>query len=239
MGTDLHLMVEVQMDDGWMPVVDKIWPNDQGHEGSPWDVTPVIDRHYGLHSVLADVRNKSGRGSVMMMPIHHPETGEFVDMYRYDTDDGGHDPLIPISLPRGIPEDVNPIWRDWMKQENVGLHDPSWLTLEDIEGNDGIWDQVLYEQAVVSEVEYKRYLADGTKPTMHARASGGPGARTVTEVEYAAGERGEESTAIDMRWKGNTVRDDVPKSWWATVAVMHIVEAKTGRPIRLLISFDS
>lgn len=63
--------------------------------------------------------------------------------------------------------------------------------------------------------------------------------RIVTVEEYEAGERGEQ-TAIDFRWVGNALKDDVPTSWWATLAVMHLV-APEGDPdrVRMLIVFDS
>lgn len=38
-------------------------------------------------------------------------------------------------------------------------------------------------------------------------AAGGPGVRTVNEVEYAAGVRGETLTCISARWRSGTLRE--------------------------------
>lgn len=232
MGTDIHSIVEVEVDGRWEPMFEKVWPNARAEDHTQiFARVPIIARHYGLFSVLADVRNQTGRGTKTMMKQIIPEYGEIE--FEYDTDDGGHDPLTPIAVPRGIPDDASPVWKRFASQGM--MHDPSFLLLEELEDTD-LWDQVLYEQAVVMENEYVEWLASGKMPETHARGVGGPGMRIVTEVEYAAGVRGEQ-TAVDFRWKGNTVRDDVEKSWWATVAMMRIVSG--GRKVRLMICFDS
>lgn len=236
MGTDLTGMVEILTETGWQPVIAPVWPNAKyGYEPGerPFDIHPSFARHYPLFSVLADVRNRTGRGKVYKqtheIPGHGPIT---VD---YDTDDGGHDPLVPIDLPRGVPEDCNDAWKVFNEQSM--LHDPTWFTLKELE--QGPWDQMIYKQGVAPEEEYLRFLKTGEPPRNYARGIGGPGMRTVNEVEYAAGERGEQ-TAVDFRWTGKTVYEDAPNSWWATLAVMHLV-APDGddERVRLLLVFDS
>lgn len=235
MGTDVTAMVEVQMGDRWVPAIAPIWPNAKyGEPGErPFALMPVIARHYAMFSVLADVRNRSGRGTQTMQKVMHPEVGEIE--FLYDTDDGGHDTLVPIAMPRGVPEGVNEGWAEFAKSPH--LHDVTWLTLEEIEA--GPWDQVIHEQAIIYEGEYLAWRDTGQMPQLHARGVGGPGMRTVTVEEYEAGERGEQ-TAIDFRWVGRTVYEDAPDSWWATVAVMNLV-APEGHPekVRLLLAFDS
>jgi hypothetical protein len=228
-------MVEVMIDGRWRGMLDPIWPNDgykrRGEE--PFVMAPVIGRHYALYSVLADVRNQSGRGTVTHMVGEYE--GHKIE-YDYDTDDGGHDPLEFISVPKGVPEDANQAWREFTKQEM--LHDPSWLTLAEIEA--GPWDQYIYEQAIAYEDEYVRWKEKGEAPTMHARSVGGPGLEVVNEVEYAAGKRGPQQTAVDFRWKGNTVREDVGRSWWLTVAIMRMIAPNQDpNRVRLLFVFDS
>jgi hypothetical protein len=231
-------MVEVQDDDGqWRPVVAPVWPNakygeEQGQK--PFAVCPVPPRHYGLFSVLADVRNRTGRGKVTM--IKHEIEGVPFE-FRYDTDDGGHDPIEPIATPRGVPLDANPAWRAFATDDNV--HDATWLTLQEIEAAPQ-WDQVLYEQAVAIEEDYIVYQETGKPPGNHARSVGGPGLAVVTEVEYAAGKRGENQTAVDFRWTGKTVREDVATVWWAIVAMMTLVAPEgDSEKVRLLAVFDS
>jgi hypothetical protein len=194
---------------------------------------PVLPRHYGLFAVLADVRNRTGRGKITMMKHFVPDHGEVE--FEYDTDDGGHAPLIPIDTPRGVPEGANEGWVGFCSQGPI--HDPSWFTLAELEA--APWDQVLEEQAVITENEYLAWRETGKMPTMHARGVGGPGMRTVTVEEYEAGERGEQ-TAIDFRWVGKTLFDDIPDAWWATLAVMHLVAPEgDDEKVRLLVAFDS
>lgn len=228
-------MVEVQIGNEWRPIVKPIWPND-GYDQrgeSPFAITPVIARHYGLFSVLADVRNRTGRGYVTH--IVDEVEGHRVE-YDYDTDDGGHDPLAYIAEPKGVPEDANEAWQKFTSLPK--FHDMTWLTLAELEA--GPWDQVLYEQGVAYEDEYLAWKNEGIQPRMHARSVGGPGLRIVNEVEYAAGERGETQTAVDFRWTGKTVREDVSPGFWVIVEVMRILCPSQDKDrIRLLLAFDS
>lgn len=239
MGTDAHFMVEVRLDDGqWLPVISKIWPNHgwQDHGEEPLTITPVLPRDYGLYSILADVRNRTGRGPTYMKTIEVP--GHEPVEYPYDTDDGGHDPLLPIAEPRGVPTDANVMWREFTAQEDVGFHDPSWLSLREIVTAD--WEQVLYEQAVVLEPEYLAWRDNGVMPTSHSRGIGGEGVITVNEVEYAAGKRGERETAVTFRWRQGPLRESVPGSFWLMVATMTMLAPDGDNDrVRLLMVFDS
>lgn len=234
MGTDAHFMVEVKSDDRWVAVIAPIWPDAVTREhGVPFGLYPVVPRHYGLYSLLADVRNRTGRGKVSMIKQHIEGHGEVE--FRYDTDDGGHEPLRPIAPPRGLPEDVNGPWRKFTQESWV--HDPTWLTLDELESAD--WDQVLQEQAIVREEDYLLWRETGEMPELRPRGVGGEGIRVVTVEQYEAGERGE-TTAIDFHWVGQTLREDVPKAWWATLAVMRMIAPHGDtEKVRLLVAFDS
>ncbi len=227
-------LVEVQIEGTWIPMLAPVWPNDgfQNRGENALGKTPVIVRDYALFSVLADVRNRTGRGYV----VHIKDEIEGIPVeYDYDTDDGGHDPLIPIAMPRGVPKDASPPWKKFVKSHK--LHDETWLTLADLLGAD--WDQVIYEQAVASEEEYLRWKETGVPPKMASRSMGGPGMRIVNEVEYAAGERGEQ-TAVDFRWRGKTVREEASKAWWATIGMMTIIAPDSdAERVRMLLAFDS
>lgn len=228
-------LIEAQVEGTWIPMLAPVWPNDgfQNRGEEPLAKTPVIVRDYALFSVLADVRNRTGRGYT----VHIKDEIDGIPIeYDYDTDDGGHDPLIPIAMPRGVPGDASEPWRKFMKAHKV--HDPTWLTLGDLLGAD--WDQVVYEQAVAYENEYLHWKETGEPPKMGARSVGGPGLRVVNEVEYAAGVRGEKQTAIDFRWRGGTVREQASKAWWATLGMMTLIAPnQDAEKVRMLLAFDS
>lgn len=249
MGTDATALVEIQDADGtWKPVVKPIWPNPgwQDRNERPFAGSPHISRHYALFSVLADVRNRTGRGTQTMAYAHNAETGELIRddsgepmKVPYDTDDGGHDPLEYIDVPRGVPDDAFEAWKGFV-EAHPGTHDPTWFTLNELDKDLPIWDQVIYEQCVMTEEEYAAFRDEGKRPKYFARGVGGDGSRTVNEVEFAAGIRGEKMTGIDVRFKGRTVRDDVGSAWWATLAVMHLVAPDGDNTrVRILIVFDS
>lgn len=227
-------MVEVESDNKWVAVVAPIWPDALSKDpAKPFGLYPVVERHYGLFSMLADVRNRTGRGKVTMLKQFIEGIGE--TEFLYDTDDGGHEPIEAIAPPRGLPEGANGGWIKFCREEWV--HDPTWLTLDELETAD--WEQVLQEQAVIREEDYLRWRDTGKMPELRPRGVGGEGIRVVTVEEYEAGERGE-TTAIDFHWVGNTLAEDIPKSWWATLAVMRLIAPHGDtQKVRLLVAFDS
>lgn len=239
MGTDSHALVEVQINGQWRPMVEPVWPVDadtDAHTGRPrLDTTPGLPRHYGLFSLLADVRNRTGRmGSVMQ---HAVINGHEVD-FEYDMDDGGHDPLIPISVPRGLPDDAFIGFKSFASQR--GIHDPTWLLASEIRLGSECYDQPFIEHCIATEEEYLEFVRSGKEPKLQARSMGGPGTRVVSELEYAEGVRGDKDTGVSMSWASGTLREDLPLSWWAICAMMVMV-APDGdlEKVRLLLAFDS
>lgn len=199
MGTDLWTLIEVS------------------NNGEPWRVLGTMNRamktrrDYPLFSILADVANHGGRHEPTWqeprtVTLPDGETAE-VPGWWYSPDDGGHDRIEPISLPRGVPDDATDDWKAtvlmWkVKSKSV---DTSWLTPEEIVA--GPWDQPLTFYGMVSEDEYAALKKDGTPPDNHVNQVGGPHVRVVSEEEYEAGERGEEITYINARWSAGTVRE--------------------------------
>lgn len=238
MGTDITMLVEGRHHGRWTPLIGKaMWPDEVNRRlGS----TPVLVRNYELFSMLADVRNRSGRGTKQLRTIADPSGGPDVE-WIYDTDDGGHDPLIPISNPKGVPDDASQVWKDWLNepQNDIVYHDPSFLTLEEL--RTGQWDQVVYRDAVLTEEEYIALRDHGVQPTSLARGIGGVGALTVNEVEYAAGKRGENVTGVNTRWRAGTVRDNTKTFMVMMTAFEGAAEEVLGGAdnIRILFAFDS
>lgn len=239
MGTDATGLVEVKRGSEWLPELRPIWPQAEATRiGEAFDISPGLPRDYALFSILADVRNRTGRGFKTMQTVTHPEYGSVE--FEYDTDDGGHDPLTPIAMPRGIPIDASIPWREFVEtMQGAGvLHDPTFLTLAEIEAGD--WEQIVYYQAVVPEKTYLHWLETGHPPKGHPRGMGGDGVLVVNEVEYAAGQRGENATAVDFRWTGKTAAEEMHKSWGATLDIMRLIAPDHDpEKVRLMVAFDS
>jgi hypothetical protein len=241
MGTDATALVEVKVTDRWVPAIMPIWANpcynpDDANPMLRETLTPipVMERDYVLFSLLADVRNRSGRGWKTMMKAPVPDSDEFIE-WEYDTDDGGHDPIIPIAPPRGVPKDATTPWQELGKSDH--FHDLTYLTLDELEGAN--WDQRVYSQGVVSEEEYIAYRDHGTLPKMVARGAGGKNHLTVNEVEYNAGQRGEGMTSIDLRWASGTVRDHAPWFFRHMEVMTLLAPDHDHTRVRLMVAFDS
>lgn len=232
------MLVEGYHHGQWWPLTGRaMWPDEVNRRlGS----TPVLLRNYELFSMLADVRNRSGRGTKELRTIENPAGGPDIE-WVYDTDDGGHDTLIPISAPKGVPEDATAIWKTWLAEPENGVvyHDASWLTLEEL--RTGQWDQVVYRDAVLTEDEYIALRDSGVQPKTLARGVGGDGVLVVNEVEYAAGKRGKNLTGVNTRWRAGTVREEAKTFMVMMTAFESAAKEVLGGPenIRILFAFDS
>lgn len=240
MGTDCTALVEVKITDNWVPALIPIWNNPLFKPDSPNPllrdkiaIVPIIEREYALFSLLADVRNRTGRGWKTAMKREFPD-GSVVE-WEYDTDDGGHDPLIPIDNPRGVPEDATEPWRNLA--ESDAFHDLTYLSLKEL--LEAPWGQRVYSQGVVSEEEYLAYRDHGTHPKMIARGAGGDGLRVVNEVEYESGERGKDVTVVDLRFDGGVLRQRCD-SFFRHIDMMRAI-APDDDPtrVRMMLAFDS
>lgn len=241
MGTDAVAIVEIQLEGHWLPALFPIWPNPAYNPESEDEeerqenlLHPHIVRDYPMFSVLADVRNRSGRGTVTMMTQVTPSGEEFE--YPYDTDDGGHDTLKFIAEPRGVPDDASEPWKE-LFSENHGFHDQTYLTLQEL--IDGPWQQEVIIEGVLLEPDYLAYMKDGKMPDYNARGAGGEGMLTVSEAEYLEGKRGERSTCVLARWKGGTVQHRNHYFGVYLRLMMMLAPDDDYERIRMMIAFDS
>lgn len=233
MGTDLTVLIEVWHDEQWIPAVAPVWPDFRdGSKG----VVPILTRNYSLFSVLGDVRNRSGRGHKTTQTIDIPDHGPVEVVY--DTDDGGHATLRPIAEPRGIPDDATLPWVIWCQEFDGGYHDHSWLTLEEMLTST-LWDQIVYEDGPVMEQEYIAYRDHGTRPEFKPQGVGGEGMRIVTPDEYEAGERGENTTVVQLQWSGGSVRDQNSEFFTLLTLMSMLTPNRDLSKMRLLFVFDS
>lgn len=114
MGCDIHLFVE-RVENGKWVSADRWTPNRYaGEEGEPdirieYEDRFYTGRNYDLFGILADVRNGSGFAGC-------------------DTGDG----FVPISEPRGIPDDVSPEVAAESSRWGEDGHSHSWLSVQEL-----------------------------------------------------------------------------------------------------------
>jgi hypothetical protein len=229
MGTDLHALVEVS------------------HHDEPWHTLAGMKvafdapRNYALFSLLADVNNRSGRIAPTWQEPHTEvlADGDEVEVpgYWYNPDNGGHDPIVPIAPPRGVPDDATLEWRANVAVWQARRADPitSWLTLEEIAAAD--WDQVVWREGIVTDKDYELFRDEHVPPSTWAEHAAGEGLRIVTPDEYEAGERGEHSTSVKLRWCAGPLRD-------CTDSFMELIRDLTDSPrpgtrLRFMLLFES
>ena len=144
MGCDIHDYIETRDDSGawtafgnWSDQAAKYYEEGEKPEepivlDTPYKERVYGDRNYELFSILADVRNGYGFAGV-------------------DTGDG----FVPISAPRGLPEDVTQLVRDVSESWGVDAHSHSWFTLDEILEYD--WTQTTKRRGWVTLAEYHQW----------------------------------------------------------------------------------
>lgn len=230
MGTDIHLYVEQRQTDGtWKRVKPGTWKCSwcDGKctiESGPYHKTPGVqipcvncegkgtvngeydDRNYSLFAILANVRNGYGFAGV-------------------DTGDG----FVPISEPRGLPDDLSfprePDWSDDDAADNepfLGDHSFSWVSLAEVLFYD--YDRVTKKRGVVDSATYNEWREKGRgRPSEYCGGISGPNVHHVSH---------EEMQRLIMEGKAPTVKPPPPPSMSEEdrVAAMHeLAEALGGR----------
>lgn len=170
MGCDIHLYVERREDDKW--VTADTWELDKyaGELTVPYGQGFYESRSYDLFSILANVRNGYGFAGV--------PTGVG---------------FIPISEPRGIPEDACPEYLSVVERWNGDGHSHSWFTVAELMDYD--WTQVTTKVGVIDLAEWARWKAGGI-PEHWCGAISGPRVRNVL------------LEAVEARWQ--TIAKDLP-----------------------------
>jgi hypothetical protein len=139
----------------WVEVRDPS-ANDVG----PWKLSsydPELFRNYDMFAILANVRNGHGFAGV--------KTGEG---------------FIPISMPRGVPEDASDEYKHQVEEWGVDGHSHSWLTLREIREFD--WNQTTEKQGWVDASEYQTFKREG-RPRSWSGGVGGGSVKHVTNEQ--------------------------------------------------------
>jgi hypothetical protein len=183
------------------------------------------DRNYRVFAMLAGVRNGYGFAGVPT-----------------------HEPIIPISEPRGLPpgcadEDYDVKLSAYNGDDLVeytcwlGDHSHSWLTLTEILAWDG-WDKPLHRTGVLDAYEFKRIEASGGTPESWCGGVSGDG---VTVVSAENARRGVPHTHVQCAWSvpfSESVKTF--RAWVDYIQLKHGWLLK-GDPdaVRIVFGFDS
>lgn len=165
MGCDIHLYVERRVNGRWESA-DTWTPNEYYTPGEDDGERPITvkyedrfytSRNYDLFAMLANVRNGHGFAGI--------KTG---------------DGFIPITAPRGLPEDVCNEVRAESDAWGDNGHSHSWLTVAELDAYD--WQQTTQHQGVVDALNYYIWKHEG-KPRSWAGGVTGPRIEHVTNEE--------------------------------------------------------
>ena len=179
MGTDIHMACEVRRDGKWHLVTDKVFLNPWYDPNSTYTWCqeqytniPYDGRNYSLFAILANVRNGYGFAGC--------KTG---------------DGFIPISKPKGYPDDMcdellsdiymsDDSYDDLNRPYLSNEHSASYLTLQELLNFD--WTRTSRSCGWVSEETYKDYIMKGLHPDTWCGGVSGQNIIHLTEFEMAA-----------------------------------------------------
>lgn len=136
MGCDIHMYVEKKKADGTWKAMDKWVEEAEDDEPSYWnaDYNSLVynGRNYNLFAILANVRNGYGFAGC-------------------DTGEG----FVPISEPKGLPDDVTEEVKRCSDQWDCDGHSHSYLTLKELLDYD--WLQTATLRGVIRIGEYEKW----------------------------------------------------------------------------------
>lgn len=172
MGCDIHFYVEKLVNGQWVAA-------DKFQRGDAEDGTDdakgylhIVDhkemyqgRNYDLFAILADVRNGSGFAGI--------KTGEG---------------FVPISMPRGVPDDASPEYKEISDDMDCDGHSHSYFTLRELLDYD--WTQTTGKQgwtAFESWLRWSGYSREqGEGPSEYSGGVSGPSIKHISADEMDA-----------------------------------------------------
>lgn len=246
MGCDIHFVIERQETEGWREVpyfVEPWTPREKAtttYDKRAWaridtakerGIAVLPDafrsRDYDLFGLLADVRNGHGFAGINTgdgWPAQFPDRGIPADATRRPEDDEQRDYDV---------DDANGIW-------HFGDHSFTWTTLDELKSVD--WDGIKSRlRGVVGWTEWMRFRDAGEhEPKSWSGGVTGPSIEILSEAEamkrLASGINIHDGLHVECFW-GCTAREATND--WAGQVLPVLKKIADGKPLRLLISFDS
>jgi hypothetical protein len=225
MGCDIHIAIQRQEGDGtWREVIyqDELYDFQKEQGDKPVDGIPVAPRvfhgrNYDLFAILANVRNGRGFAGI--------KTG---------------DGWPSIASDRGWPSDFiepapNPAYLE-DGPRYMGDHSFTWISLDELKAFD--WDgNTSTLCGVVSAKEYEKLK--GEPPESYCAGVDGPGIFTYTESQYLNAKlHGALAPKPHVRVEWQESARSATYDWPGKV-IPWLEQLAGGRPLRLILGFDS
>ena len=175
MGCDIHLYVERRENGKWTLVREQV-PNEEFGECYDPHGTQLISqyspsgkhvnvfynhRNYNFFAILANVRNRRGCAEM-------------------STRQG----FKPISMPRGLPQDISPEIKQLSDWWGIDGHSHSWLTVQELIEYD--WEQTVVSYGVVTRPQYEEFVETGIRPDAYCEWIYGRNIEVVSPAEMEA-----------------------------------------------------
>jgi len=230
MGCDIHIGIQVQDESGsWrhVPWQRELYEHEREAGVKPAEGIPIApevfdNRNYDLFGILADVRNGVGFAGV--------KTG---------------DSWPSIAPDRGLPEDADvkhvpddPRYAEDGEPRYLGDHSFTWVSLDELKAFG--WDSVARQQlGVVKADEYEKLSSVGDSPESYCSGITGPGVQVYSPESYQEARSSAalaEAPYVRMAW------DESARSAtcdWPGQVIPWLESLAAGRPLRLLMGFDS
>ena len=227
MGCDIHIAIQRKETDGWREITYQDEPYDFQKEkgvtirpGIPVAPAGFHDRNYDLFGILADVRNGSGFAGVTTgegWPSIAPGRGW---PEGFNEESGGACPNYPEDGPR-----------------YMGDHSFTWVGLDELKAFN--WDGIgttLY--GVVSAAQYENMMP-GEKPTAWCGGVSGKDVQVYDRPGYLEAKRMNrlaKDSYVRIAWQESA--RSATGDWPGTV-IPWLEQLAEGKPLRLIIGFDS
>lgn len=186
MGCDIHTLAEIQRevyndetgkfepaadDVPWEALTTPVFTYAYHRDNEPTSrynealsIEPYQGRNYVLFSVLADVRNTRSTSNIFDPSMEYEE----------------RDSILPIALPKGVPDNASKRWRKEVKRWGVDFHSHSYFTLQELLDaiEAGAFNQTILQRGYVSLGQYLDYMDHGITPDGWASYTSGPSMKT-------------------------------------------------------------
>jgi hypothetical protein len=223
MGADIHMYAEKynKEKNQWVKIGDVFnnkyyWPEQEIDKyNQPMTDQPYQGRNYDLFAILADVRNGYGFAGC-------------------DTGDG----FIPISEPKGLPEDVSPEIQEESDSWDGDGHSHSYLTVKEVMEYD--WSQTTKHRCFVQIDDYIEMLRKGENiPESACGMVSGGKVEHITEEQFRNNDFDSNNPYVYVRYEyEETYRESIGDFFFENT-INELKKLGDPKEIRMVFWFDN